>query len=109
MDLIAQFIARYRKEFDFYDQASRLAAQKLEETLQSAGIRSMVTFRAKSFARLEDKVRQRDKTKSYRDVDAIYIDLVDLAGVRVDLPPFLRQTVKTQNPMNGEMSHGFVT
>ncbi len=29
--------------------------------------------------------------------------------VDVDLPPFLRQTVKTQNPMNGEMSHGFVT
>src|SRR5258708_302208 len=29
--------------------------------------------------------------------------------VGVDLPPFLRQTVKTQNPMNGESSHGFVT
>jgi hypothetical protein len=27
----------------------------------------------------------------------------------VDLPPFLRQTVKTQNPTNGELSHGFVT
>ena len=25
MDLIGQFIARYSKEYDFYDQASRLA------------------------------------------------------------------------------------
>jgi hypothetical protein len=27
----------------------------------------------------------------------------------VDLPPFLTQTVKTQNPSNGELSHGVVT
>jgi hypothetical protein len=26
----------------------------------------------------------------------------------VDLPPVLRQTVKTQNPLNGELSHGVV-
>jgi len=30
-------------------------------------------------------------------------------GVTVDLPPFLTQLVKTQNPMNGELSHGIVT
>jgi inositol oxygenase len=28
---------------------------------------------------------------------------------KVDLPPFLRQPVKTQNPTNGELSHGIVT
>ena len=27
----------------------------------------------------------------------------------MDLPPFLTQPVKTQNPMNGELSHGIVT
>jgi len=27
----------------------------------------------------------------------------------LDLPPFLRQTVKTQNPLNGELSHGIVS
>jgi transposase-like protein len=27
----------------------------------------------------------------------------------LDLPPFLTQPVKTQNPMNGELSHGIVT
>jgi len=29
--------------------------------------------------------------------------------VPLDLPPVLRQTVKTQNPLNGELSHGVVT
>ncbi len=33
----------------------------------------------------------------------------EIEGDELDLPPFLRQTVKTQNPMNGELSHGFVT
>ena len=28
---------------------------------------------------------------------------------RMDLPPFLTQMVKTQNPLNGELSHGVVT
>src|ERR1035441_3332798 len=27
----------------------------------------------------------------------------------MDLPPLLTQPVKTQNPMNGELSHGIVT
>ena len=27
----------------------------------------------------------------------------------MDLSPFLTQTVKTQNPLNGELSHGIVT
>jgi hypothetical protein len=38
--LIDDFIARYRKEYDFYDQAARLVAQALEANLQAAGIRS---------------------------------------------------------------------
>jgi len=28
--------------------------------------------------------------------------------LKLDLPPVLRQTVKTQNPLNGELSHGVV-
>jgi hypothetical protein len=48
MELIDEFIARYRKEYDFYDHAARLATQLLEQSLQSAGIRAIVTSRAKS-------------------------------------------------------------
>ena len=65
MGLIEDFLSRYRKEYDFYDQAARLVAQLLEGSLQAAGIRSMVTSRANTVGRLEAKVRQRATTKNY--------------------------------------------
>lgn len=85
MDFISQFIARYRKEYDFYEQACRMTAQLLDAHLQSGGIRAIVTSRAKNPLRLETKVRQRAKTHDYRSVEDIYDDIVDLAGVRVAL------------------------
>lgn len=85
MDLISQFVARYRKEYDFYEQACRMTAQVLDSNLQSAGVRAIVTSRAKNPARLETKVRQRTAKKAYMGVDEIYEDIVDLAGVRVAL------------------------
>src|SRR5271156_61192 len=85
MGLVEDFIARYRKEYDFYDQVSRLVGQTLEANLQNAGIRSMVTFRAKSIARLEAKVLQRSGNKTYQSVDDIFADIIDLAGARVAL------------------------
>jgi len=85
MGLIEEFIARYRREFDFYDQTARLIAQALDSNLQAAGIRSMVTSRAKSPARLEAKVRQRARTKTYATLEDISADIVDLAGARVAL------------------------
>ena len=45
MGLIEDFLGRYRKEFDFYDQAARLVAQTLDASLQAAGIRSIDTSR----------------------------------------------------------------
>jgi ppGpp synthetase/RelA/SpoT-type nucleotidyltranferase len=96
MGLVEDFIARYRKEFDFYDQAARLVAQGLDINLQAAGIRSIVTSRAKSVVRLEAKVRQRLGEKAYASVDDIYNDIVDLAGARVALYfPGERQQVDT--------------
>ncbi len=85
MGLIEEFIARYRREFDFYDQSARLIAQALESNLQAAGIRSMVTSRAKSPTRLESKVRQRARTKTYATLEDVSADIVDLAGARVAL------------------------
>jgi len=85
MGLVEEFIARYRREFDYYDQAARLIAQALDSNLQAAGIRSMVTSRAKSPARLEAKVRQRARTKTYATLEDISADIVDLAGARVAL------------------------
>jgi ppGpp synthetase/RelA/SpoT-type nucleotidyltranferase len=86
VDLIDEFVERYTKEYDFYSQAANLARQKLEADLQAAGIRSIVTARAKSIARLEDKCGQRNLThKPYTSIPDIYDDIVDLAGVRVAL------------------------
>ena len=85
MDLISQFISRYRKEYDFYEQACRMTSQVLDSYLQSAGVRAIVTSRAKNPVRLETKVRQRAKAHPYASVEDIYEDIVDLAGVRVAL------------------------
>jgi ppGpp synthetase/RelA/SpoT-type nucleotidyltranferase len=85
LDLIEEFIGRYRREFDFYEQSCRIVAQILEQRLRSAGVRAIVTSRAKNPARLEEKVRQRSAKAQYKDVEDIYKDIVDLAGVRVAL------------------------
>lgn len=85
MGLVEDFIQRYRREFDFFDQAARIVAQSLQLRLDAAGIRAMVTFRAKSTTRLEAKIRQRARSNAYASLNEIYADIVDLAGVRVAL------------------------
>jgi ppGpp synthetase/RelA/SpoT-type nucleotidyltranferase len=84
--LIDEFIARYTKEYDFYNQAGHLAMQELEATLQAAGIRSMVTYRPKSISRLREKCLQRElHNGAYKSVSEIFDDVVDLVGLRVAL------------------------
>jgi ppGpp synthetase/RelA/SpoT-type nucleotidyltranferase len=87
MKVIDAFLAQYRKEFDFFDQAARLVYQQLESHLQASGIRAIVTSRAKKPLSLERKLRQRSlsKKKQYKSLDEVYADIVDLAGVRVAL------------------------
>jgi ppGpp synthetase/RelA/SpoT-type nucleotidyltranferase len=86
-DIVSEFIARFRREFDFYEQAGRIVAQRIETRLEASGVRAMVTSRAKNPKRLEVKVRQRNTTREfgYQSVEEIYADIVDLAGVRVAL------------------------
>ncbi|WP_079040438.1 RelA/SpoT domain-containing protein [Streptomyces prasinus] len=85
MNLIDQFIDRYTKEYDFYSHAARLVAQVLESDLRSAGIRCIVSHRAKDIERLKSKCIQRDAQVKYESVEQIFEDIVDLAGVRVAL------------------------
>lgn len=85
LKLLDRFIAQYAKEFDFYEQAARIAASKLETELQSEGVRCIVTSRAKSIVRLDEKVRQRHAKKAYNSIESIYDDIIDLAGVRIAL------------------------
>ncbi|MBV9762373.1 MAG: hypothetical protein JO340_17565 [Acidobacteriaceae bacterium] len=90
-DAIDDFMERYRREYDFFDKAARLAAQTLEAHLGAAGIRCIVSSRAKAWSRLEAKIRQRaqqrqrDRANAYTSAEDIRCDIIDLAGVRVAL------------------------
>ena len=87
MDLINQFIENYKRTLNFYEAAGRLAARQLEASLQSAGIRAMVTSRAKAPGRLKSKVLIRNSRRAvpYKNMREIYEDIADLSGVRVSL------------------------
>ena len=85
MGTVEEFIDRYRREIDFYQEVARLVAQQAEGLLQSAGIRAIVTFRAKRIDSLTKKLRARALRKQYETVAEIQQDIVDLAGVRIAL------------------------
>ncbi len=96
MSFIDDFLKRYFKEVDYYQELSRLCAQQCESGLEALGIRSIVTYRAKRPDKLEKKVRERDKSKNFASVENIFDDIVDLAGVRIALYfPADREEVKT--------------
>jgi ppGpp synthetase/RelA/SpoT-type nucleotidyltranferase len=83
--IIDDFMARYEREYDFYQAVARLCGQQCETDLRNAGIRAIVTSRAKNDTRLREKIEQRHPGKDYQTVDAINQDIVDLAGVRIAL------------------------
>lgn len=87
MDLINQFVENYKKKMTFYDMAGRLAAAQLEDAMQAAGIRAIVTSRAKNLGRLKSKVLHRNAARPtpYKNMKEIYEDIADLSGVRVSL------------------------
>lgn len=85
MGVIEEFIARYKKEVDFYDQAGRIAAQLLDSKLREQGIRAIVTSRANTLSSLDPKLKARIDKKGYKGIEDIYSDMADLAGVRIAL------------------------
>jgi ppGpp synthetase/RelA/SpoT-type nucleotidyltranferase len=88
VDLVEEFIARYAREYDFYDHAARLVHERLQAELQASGIRAILTYRAKRSDRLREKCRQREGKQdsgTYSSIEQIYNDIVDLAGIRVAL------------------------
>ncbi len=85
--VVDNFLTAYRREFDYYQEASRLCAQLCEQELRGNGKRVIVTHRAKAPDRLAEKLRRREEEekKDYRTSQDIYNDIVDLSGVRVAL------------------------
>lgn len=84
---VEDFTNQYLREFDFYNAVSLLAAQLIEAQLISKGIRAIVTSRAKNPSRLHDKIAKRaiEESKNFINLEDIYQDIVDLAGVRIAL------------------------
>ncbi|SNS89330.1 hypothetical protein SAMN05421812_102251 [Asanoa hainanensis] len=85
MDPIEEFVSRYVREYDFYAEAARMASEWLKAELDAAGVRAIVTHRAKDAHRLEAKCRKRAHKTPYGSISDIYDDIVDLAGVRIAL------------------------
>lgn len=87
MDLINQFIENYKKKLTFYEILGRISSSQLEDALQSAGIRAMVTYRIKNPGRLKSKILRRNvkRTVPYKNMKEIYEDIADLCGTRVSL------------------------
>ena len=90
MDLINQFIENYKKKLTFYENLGRISSSQLEDALQSAGIRAMVTymFTKNPGTILKSKVLRRNAERSipYKNMKEIYEDIAErLCGTRVSL------------------------
>ena len=85
MELIEEFLKEYNKQYDFYSEIARIGNKKIESELASRGIKAIVSCRAKIPDRLKDKLTQRLEEKKYKNVQDIFDDIIDLAGVRVAL------------------------
>lgn len=83
--LIEEFLNSYQQCRDEYDLVGMKVADELRQALDSEGVRAIVTTRSKSIPRLRTKAVQRMPRKHYRQVDDLYADITDLAGVRVAL------------------------
>ncbi|MBN3199312.1 RelA/SpoT domain-containing protein [Pectobacterium brasiliense] len=83
--VINEFLSRYEKEFDFYQNLATNIEVKIKNELSKHGVRTIVSSRAKSTSRLDVKLEDRNSKKNYKSVVEIYDDIVDLAGVRVAL------------------------
>ena len=85
MKIINEFIDQYNKEYDYYQKLSQIVSNKIEDQLFKRGIKAIVSFRAKKPERLLDKLVKRNDKKKYKNLNEIYEDIVDLAGIRVSL------------------------
>ena len=83
--VIDEFLRQYEREYDYYFGVARFTARRCELSLSEAGIRHLVTFRAKRVDRLREKLFNRNEETPYGSIEAIRQDIVDLAGVRVAL------------------------
>jgi len=83
MSIIDNFLLRYAKEYDFYNELAHQVAMICETIIHRSGIRAIVTYRAKNPDSLKEKLIKRNSVKKYQNIEQIYRDIVDLSGVRI--------------------------
>jgi len=84
-EIIEKFLHEYDRRLDYYGMACLHAREICERILRSAGIKVIVSARAKSPDRLRAKLEQRNIVQEYATIEEIYSDIPDLAGVRLAL------------------------
>jgi ppGpp synthetase/RelA/SpoT-type nucleotidyltranferase/predicted GNAT family acetyltransferase len=82
-DAVKEFLRSY--DFEFYEQVAEEVRETLEDLLNDAGIRALVTCRAKKVKSLRRKLERRAPDKNYQNLIDIQKDIKDLSGVRVAL------------------------
>ena len=85
MELIEKFIEEYQNEYDFYIKLAYISQDLTENALKKAGIKSIVSSRAKKTDSLREKIERRNVKKKYERIQQIKDDIYDLAGVRIAL------------------------
>ena len=86
LNLIPPAVARYHRERDRYVKlADRVAQICRDDICDQNAIRAQVTFRVKSEKSLEGKLKRFSQSddRNYSDVDDIFHNISDLAGVRI--------------------------
>lgn len=83
--VINEFIKEFYAEVDLYEKVKRNIHKLLEMNLNDSGIMALVTSRVKDAGRLKEKLVNRNKEKNYKTKEDIYVDIVDLIGLRVAL------------------------
>jgi ppGpp synthetase/RelA/SpoT-type nucleotidyltranferase len=83
MDVIETFLLQYTKEYDYFYELAKKVANICETLLQRNGIHAVVTYRAKRPDSLKEKLIKRNEIKNYGNIEQIYLDIADLAGVRI--------------------------
>ena len=84
-ELIAKFVALYENQRPIYEKAADVIRLELIKVCDALGVRAAVTSRAKSVSSLKDKLEKRNARRPYTSLKEIFVDIKDMAGVRVAL------------------------
>lgn len=99
--IIDEFVAYYKQVKSHFKFLAETVETKCRDAIDEAGIRCIVTSRAKHEESLHDKLlRRQERRGPYPDRLAIYEDIVDLAGVRVAVYDWSEDRVRVETVLS---------